>query len=736
VSLVTFFGTSSALNAGAGYSTSGTTGDTGIFGMRFKIFGETDTAAIGVRFYSAGTLTGAWAYLFDASEPAAVIAAKQITITAGWNEVRFDNAALLNTLSFGYIAAVYLPNGGYPFKAHVFDVSTSDIPSADDPSHLFAIPNATRGNGVFFSGVQSDPAHPVVSSWNTFNATSYAVDVLAFDPSVSGGTLLAPAPVVDPVVTGAPTTGNILSSTNGTWIGDPTITYALQWTRDGTDIAGQTGSTYSLVTADEGHSIACRVTATNGAGSTPRSSNALSASAPAVGATVTQADLLVPVDGQWMTLKVTYEPGLRPEEARFGAIGDDVADDTDAITACVSEAVTSAVNNGSFYAEVQFDRERYKLSSPTAKGGAGQGNAQIPLPVVVPESSQKLTLKFKGYNTGSCMHWAQTESLKMGTVLRSTLTGQSVDGTWGFPSIIGGPAGQVGTNPLAPWYSNLHMVFDGVSVMAPQNPSFMAIDGRGVAQLTLKDLFVTVDATPSDLSASPPTNSNGIGVYWPSPGNNAVLDCDNVTVQGYFLHMGLAEHFVASRLLLLHGNRSFYFAGTRAGHAGSTTNHSISIQYACVEAVQTVIQMDPNAADLVTFSIAELDLELIGSTQPHFADAANKLVGDIGWNDYQLATPRMSGTLDGNAVAAGGKNLRIIDRKTPRGASSLTLPATGAAGAVLWRDRRIHIGGGTLTGVTVDGVALPDVPRAFDVPSGRPWSIAYTGSPTAAQVAV
>jgi hypothetical protein len=69
MSLVTFFGTSSALNAGAGYSTTGTTGDTGIFGMRFKIFGETDTAAIGVRFYSAGTLAGAWAYLFDASEP-------------------------------------------------------------------------------------------------------------------------------------------------------------------------------------------------------------------------------------------------------------------------------------------------------------------------------------------------------------------------------------------------------------------------------------------------------------------------------------------------------------------------------------------------------------------------------------------------------------------------------------------------------------------------------------------
>jgi hypothetical protein len=735
LTLVTFFG-GAALNAGAGYSTSGTTGDTGIFGLRFKIFGATDTAAIGTRFYSATTLTNAWAYLFDASEPAALMAAKQITITAGWNEVRFDNASPLSASPFGYIAAVYLPNGGYPFKAHVFDTSTSDYPSADDPTRLFAIPNATRGNGVFFGGVQADPAHPVVSAWSTFNATSYAVDTLVFDPAVVGGTALAPVPIVDPVISGTPTTGQILSCTTGTWIGDATITYVQQWKRDGVDVAGATGATYSLSTADEGHQITCQVTATNGAGSTSRSSAAKSASAPAVGANIVQADLLVPVNNSWATLKVTHEPGLRPEEERFGAKGNDVDDDLAAINACVETAVQGALDNGSFYAEIQFDRERYKMSSPTAKGGAGQGNAQVPLPVVVPEDSQKLTLKLKGYNSGSCMHWAQTDSLKMGTVLRSTLTGQSVDGTWGFPSVIGGPAGQVGTNPLAPWYSNLHLMMDGVSVMTPQDPSFIAVDGRGIAQMSLRDLFVTVNANPSDLSASPPSNSNGIGVYWPSPGNNAVLDCSNVTVQGYFLSMGLAEHFVSNRLLILHANRAFYFAGTRSGHTGSTTNHSIAIQYACVEGVQTVVQMDPNASDMVAFSIAELDLELIGSTQPHIADAGNKLVGDIGWNDYQLAKPRMSGTLDGNAVAAGGKNLRIIDRKTARGASALTLPASTAAGDVLWRDRRIHVGGGTLTAVVVDGVTLPDVPRAFDVPSGRPWSITYTGSPTGAQVAV
>lgn len=725
MSIVTFFG-SAALNAGAGYATTGTAGDTGLIGFRFKIFGETDTACIGVRIYTASSLGSAWAYLFDASEPANVISVKPVSLGTGWTEVRFDNAALLSASPFGYIAAFYLPTGGYSFKAHVFDQSSSDIPSADDPAHLYAIPNITRGNGVFFSGTQSDPLNPVVSSWGTFNAASYGVDTLVFDPSVTGGTALAPIPTIDPVLTGVATTGSTLACTQGSWIGDVPITYAMQWQRDGASISGATSTTYTVVVADQGHTLTCLVTGTNTAGSASRASNAVSATAPPVGAEHVIADLLIPVDGYWKRLKVTYEPGLRPEDDKFGAYRNDLNDDTIAIRSCISTAVQGALDNGSYYAEVQFSPGVYKMSSPTLKGGAGQGNAQLPLPAVVPENSQKLTLALKGYNSASCMHWAQTESLKMGTVLRSTLTSQTVDGIWGYPSCIGGPAGQVGSNPLAPWYSNLHLVMDGVSVMLPQNPSFMAVDARGIAQLTMDNLFIIVNATPTDLFASAPTDQNGIGVYWPSPGNNAVLDCNHITVQGYYLGMALAEHFVSDRLLILHANRALYFAGGRGEHTGSTTNHSVSMQYACFEAIQTIVEMDVNSGDMVGFSILELDLELTGVSQAHIIDSTNRLVGDIGWNDYQLTKPRMN----------GGKNLRIIDRKTARGASALTLPASGAAGAVVWRDRRIHIGGGTLTAVVVDGQTLPDVPRAFDVPSGQAWSITYTGTPTAAQVAV
>jgi hypothetical protein len=77
----------------------------------------------------------------------------------------------------------------------------------------------------------------------------------------------APANTVLPAISGTTSIGNVLTSTTGTWTGSPTITYAYQWTRAGSNIAGATASTYTLVTADVSTMIAVTVTATNGLGS-------------------------------------------------------------------------------------------------------------------------------------------------------------------------------------------------------------------------------------------------------------------------------------------------------------------------------------------------------------------------------------------------------------------------------------------------------------------------------------
>jgi hypothetical protein len=73
-----------------------------------------------------------------------------------------------------------------------------------------------------------------------------------------------PVNTVRPLVTGTTVTGSNLTSTTGTWTN--ATTYAREWTRDGSPIAGATGAVYALVGADEGALIAVNVTATGPGG--------------------------------------------------------------------------------------------------------------------------------------------------------------------------------------------------------------------------------------------------------------------------------------------------------------------------------------------------------------------------------------------------------------------------------------------------------------------------------------
>ena len=94
-----------------------------------------------------------------------------------------------------------------------------------------------------------------------------------------GGT--PPSNTVAPVISGSSDIGSTLTSTTGTWIGTPVITYAYQWKQNGNDIVGETGSTYVIVSGDYLKSITCDVTATNSVGSTSASSNSITGTATA-----------------------------------------------------------------------------------------------------------------------------------------------------------------------------------------------------------------------------------------------------------------------------------------------------------------------------------------------------------------------------------------------------------------------------------------------------------------------
>ena len=80
----------------------------------------------------------------------------------------------------------------------------------------------------------------------------------------SSGAAAAFLNTVAPAVTGTPTEGQTLTTTNGTW--SLSATFARQWQRNTgagwANIAGATNLTYVLATADVGAQIRCRITAT------------------------------------------------------------------------------------------------------------------------------------------------------------------------------------------------------------------------------------------------------------------------------------------------------------------------------------------------------------------------------------------------------------------------------------------------------------------------------------------
>ena len=89
---------------------------------------------------------------------------------------------------------------------------------------------------------------------------------------------VAPANTAAPTVSGATGAGQTLTASPGTWSGTAPISYAYQWQRCDSSganclpVAGATGQTYLLGSADVGSTIRAAVTASNSAGSSTASS--------------------------------------------------------------------------------------------------------------------------------------------------------------------------------------------------------------------------------------------------------------------------------------------------------------------------------------------------------------------------------------------------------------------------------------------------------------------------------
>jgi hypothetical protein len=103
--------------------------------------------------------------------------------------------------------------------------------------------------------------------------------------SATSGSILTtqspPEPGTPPAITGTAEVGQTLSCSQGSWLGGAPTSYAYQWFRGTALISGATSSTYTLVSADDGTSVTCRVQAINSGGSAYQTADSVTVTNPA-----------------------------------------------------------------------------------------------------------------------------------------------------------------------------------------------------------------------------------------------------------------------------------------------------------------------------------------------------------------------------------------------------------------------------------------------------------------------
>ena len=274
----------------------------------------------------------------------------------------------------------------------------------------------------------------------------------------TGPPTLPPANSVAPVASGTATVGSALSCSTGTWTNSP-ASFAYQWKRSASNIAGATSSAYTTVSADGGQSLTCVVTATNVIGSTPATSNALAilavpanSVAPVASGSLTVGATLSCTTGTWSNSPTSYAytwlRGGTPISGATSATYVTVSADGGTSVGC-AVAATNASGNSSSVA-----------SNTLAIAGSGG-------------CSQATT--FIARTSGL----SGTES----AAYTAMICGMVTDGTWTLFDALYIFATNTTTS------ANLNLVSTNYNITVGVAPTFSADHGYTAGELSLQDLF-------------------------------------------------------------------------------------------------------------------------------------------------------------------------------------------------------------------------------------------------------
>lgn len=171
--------------------------------LGFKFRSSVSGLVMGIRFYKraqqSGTHTGS---LWTSTGTRLATGTFTNETTSGWQEMYFDQPVLIQP-DVTYVASYYAPNGEYAFTSGYF--ATASFTNGP----LTALQSGTDGpNGLYLAAVGG--GFPT----ETFNASSYWVDVLFDDATSSSVTMLNLTSVIS--ADGCTLTGNPISSVSVT----------------------------------------------------------------------------------------------------------------------------------------------------------------------------------------------------------------------------------------------------------------------------------------------------------------------------------------------------------------------------------------------------------------------------------------------------------------------------------------------------------------------------------------
>lgn len=386
-------------------------------------------------------------------------------------------------------------------------------------------------------------------------------------------------------------------------------------------------------------------------------------------------------------------------------------DDTAAIRSAIDAAYAACTTDKTYYCEIQFSAGIYILSAATTKGGTTRGNAQISLPNREPADGPKVTMVMRGMvDSGAWAHWQQGPGQKSGAVLRTMLTAQTPDGTWHSPSVIGGPTETlVGGGE----FSNIRAVLDGITVSAPLNPSIIAADLRRCAQADVPMFSALADGNATQMTGSA-TDSNGIGMYLPSINNNDSCNVGIYSCEGFYYGLAFSDHLVAHRIGIIYSDTAIFI-----NSASGTETHGSSILYASIEGASTGIEKNVSSGNVYPLWIGQVNSEAVTTA---VKDSGNHLRGYIGWTIN-------SGGAD--PALTGAANIKVENLNRLRGnITAPAVPASTVATTAIAKDAAVIVAGGTVTAITVAGVATGLTSGTVIVPCGKTISITYSVAPT------